>query len=192
MRLKFLAILIFFALAGTALCQLADSNASLQTANDIARHPNQLELFAIILIMVLFAGVPLLLNMYMAHKHLTEMHRTLSEFVKGQHPGISEDKLMQLMQDCMKADPSGAPGTTRGVMALSVTLIVGICLFFLLTYPPDNEIISQNIKEVLLTLTGALTSIIGFFFGGKASEAGQSPASPSSGEKPPANPLPGE
>jgi hypothetical protein len=58
---------------------------------------------------------------------------------------------------------------------------------FLLTYPQKDPT-NQTIKEVILTLTGALTSIIGFYFGGRASETKSSEAQ--SGKPNPAQPIP--
>jgi hypothetical protein len=46
-------------------------------------------------------------------------------------------------------------------------LIVGAALFVLITYPPKDQ---TAIKDVLLKLTRALTSIVGFYFGGKGAE----------------------
>jgi hypothetical protein len=131
--------------------------------------PSTWELFAVILIMVAFAATPMLINMIMSHKHLTKMHETLDKFICVHSDKIEEDRLLMIMKEYINADPSGAPGTARGTIALTISLIVGVCLFFLLVHPSDSPS-NGVVKDVILTLTGALTSIIGFYFGGKGSE----------------------
>ena len=141
-----------------------------------------------VLILTLFAGIPLFFNTWQAHKHLTEMQKSLDAFIMQPGNKIDKDSLIQIIHECVNADPAGAPGTTRGVMALTITLVVGTSLFFLVAYNV-NSAVSDSIKEVLLTLTGALTAIIGFYFGGKAGEASQ-PANIQPTTKPPENKPP--
>ena len=171
MRLKSIAFIILLVLSGTALSQAALENTSAGSSPTNEQSAIQPFAFAVVLLLALFAGIPLILNTILAHKHLTEMHDSLDDFI-NKHPNFDEDKLVQIIHDCISADPSGAPGTARGTMALTITLIVGTALFFLVVYPP-SEPTNNTIKEVLLTLTGALTAIIGFYFGGKATEAAQ-------------------
>jgi hypothetical protein len=178
-RLKLIAFIILLFLAGTALSQAASEPKSVGINNTTARQPSSAELFAVVFLIALFAGIPLILNTYLAHKHLTEMHDSLDDFI-NKHPKFDEDKLVQIIHDCISVDPSGAPGTARGTMAFTVTLIVGTALFFLVVYPPQ-EPANSAIKEVILTLTGALTAIIGFYFGGKGSE--NKPIEPKAAEK---------
>jgi hypothetical protein len=129
MKIKFLALFIFLVLAVV----MFQATALAENANNGSNTPTKGELFAVVGILVLFAGVPLILNMVLAHRHLTRMHQTIEKFVDKHSEKIEEDKLVQIIQECIKADPSGAPGTARGTMALTILLIVGICLFFLLT-----------------------------------------------------------
>ncbi|MCX6677208.1 MAG: hypothetical protein NTU95_04595 [Methanothrix sp.] len=141
-------------------------------------------LFVIVLILVLFATIPLLLNMHLAHKHLERTDAVLGVFLEKHHEELDGNTALQIIKEYINAEPGGAPGTTRGIMAIAIILIVGICLFFLMVYPSD---LSSNgiVKDVILTLTGALTSIVGFYFGGKGStEAKASELKPSEPIKP--------
>jgi hypothetical protein len=171
MRLKVLTFLIPLVLALTALSQGVDSPTA---ANNSSGDWPSITTFALsaVLILTLFAGIPLFFNTWQAHKHLTEMQKSLDAFIMQPGNKIDKDSLIQIIHECVNADPAGAPGTTRGVMALTITLVVGTSLFFLVAYNV-NSAVSDSIKEVLLTLTGALTAIIGFYFGGKAGEASQ-------------------
>jgi hypothetical protein len=148
---------------------------------------------AIVVFLGLFAGIPLILNMYMSHKHIEKMHETLAVFINKQSDKVDKDvckidtdALLQVIKEIIDADPSGASGLIRGTMALTITLVVGIALFFLVKYQPNDP---SPIKDVLLTLTGALTSIIGFYFGGKAGEAAH-PTNVQPTTKPPENKPP--
>jgi hypothetical protein len=123
-------------------------------------------LFIIVLILVLFATIPLLLNMHLAHKHLERTDAVLGVFLEKHHEDLGDETALQIIKEYINAEPGGAPGTTRGIMAIAIILIVGICLFFLMVYPSNNK---EVVKDVILTLTGALTSIVGFYFGGKGS-----------------------
>jgi hypothetical protein len=180
MRLRsliFLISLVFFML--TAFSQGVANNISSNAGNETSsgavngtpQQPWDEKLFAFsaFLLLVLFAAVPLLINNILAHQHLSETQKTIDGFISKHADKMDEGKLVQIIHELIEADPSGAPGTARGIMALTITLIVGVALFFLVSYPP-GEPANTSIKEVLLTLTGALTAIIGFYFGGKGAE----------------------
>jgi uncharacterized membrane protein len=168
MRLKILTFVIFLVLALTALSQGVDNSTP---ANNNSGDWPPIATFALlaVIILALFAGIPLLYNTIEAHKHLTEMQKSLDVFIREHADKIDKDSLIQIIHECVNADPAGAPGTTRGVMALTITLVVGTSLFFIAAYKVSGTA-SDSIKEVLLTLTGALTAIIGFYFGGKSGE----------------------
>ena len=173
MRLKLIVFFILLVLAGIALSEGVPNNTSATNNSTSPSLPRQQmsswELFGVVLIIVIFASTPILLNNYYAHHHLTDIQKTINQFVEGHGGKANEDKIVQLIHEYINADPNGSPGTARSVMALTITLIVGIALFVLVAYPPDQNT-TTVVKEVILTLTGALTSIIGFYFGGKGSE----------------------
>lgn len=139
-------------------------------------------LFAVVLIIVLFATIPLLQNMHLAHKHIERTDAVVGKFLEQHHEDLDKDTTLQIIKEYINAEPGGAPGTTRGIMAIAIILVVGICLFFLMVYPSNNK---EVVKDVILTLTGALTSIVGFYFGGRGSTE-----SKASEPKPPEPPKP--
>jgi hypothetical protein len=142
-------------------------------------------LIVIVFAIVLFAFIPLLLNIHLAHKHLERTDAVLGEFLDKHHEDLGDDTALQIIKEYINAEPGGAPGTTRGIMAIGIILVVGICLFFLMVYPSNNQGV---VKDVILTLTGALTSIVGFYFGGKGSTETK-PSEPKTMEPPQLNPA---
>jgi hypothetical protein len=176
MRLKLFvyAILLVFVLTafGKAAANITAENVSVSAGNvSTVTQTWIIAVVAVIIISLLMIFVlwPYLINLKESHKHLTEVQKDIGKFIDKYADKIDEDKLVQIIQEDFRAKPMGAPGVTRGLMALAITLVVGISLFFMFAYPPE-EPANGSIKEVLLTLTGALTAIVGFYFGGKASE----------------------
>ncbi|MFZ2473009.1 MAG: hypothetical protein WAW52_13860 [Methanothrix sp.] len=140
-------------------------------------------LILIVLILVLFALSPLMYNMNKAHQHLQRTDAALDKYLEYSKDKLDDDKVLLIIKEYLNVDPGGAPGTARGTMALTIILVVGICLFFLLTYPPNGS--DGIVKDVILTLTGALTSIVGFYFGGNGSTTPKSTEPiPSGSQKP--------
>jgi hypothetical protein len=122
-------------------------------------------LILIVLILVFFALCPIMYNLNKAHQHLQRTDAALDKYLEYRKAKLGDDdKALQIITEYLNVDPGGSPGTIRGTMALTIILVVGICLFFLLTFPPSGS--SPIVKDVILTLTGALTSIVGFYFGG--------------------------
>jgi hypothetical protein len=142
-------------------------------------------LFAVVLIIVLFATIPLLQNMHLAHKHIERTDAVVGKFLEQHHENLDKDTTLQIIKEYINAEPGGAPGTTRGIMAIAIILVVGICLFFLMVYPTNNK---EVVKDVILTLTGALTSIVGFYFGGRGSTESKA-SEPKPSEPPKPNPT---
>ncbi|MGB5099442.1 MAG: hypothetical protein WBN94_02435, partial [Methanothrix sp.] len=164
--------------------------ATVQNATSVTSNapPDIWMLIGIVLILVLFALSPLMYNMNKAHQHLQRTDAALDKYLDYRKDKLDDDTTLQIIKEYLNADPGGAPGTARGTMALTIILVVGICLFFLLTYPasPSNQIV----KDVILALTGALTSIVGFYFGANgASEPKTSGTATSSPKTPEAAPT---
>src|SRR5438445_4837221 len=91
---------------------------------------------------------------------------------------INLDQLRPLLAE-LDQGPPGTSGLTRGAVALTLLLILGIALFHIVIFVPN----SLNLVEKILTLlTGAFTSITGFYFGSRAvtqdtkSQPGSSPS----------------
>jgi len=58
-------------------------------------------------------------------------------------------------------------GLSRFSLMLAVTLIIGTAVLYLVIEDPGSELL----ETIIGVLTGALASIIGFFFGGRAAES---------------------
>jgi len=130
------------------------------TATTGPSHPEAL-LILVVLILVLFAITPLLLNIVLAHRHLKRTDETLGNLIAEHKDELDDSTTLQIIKEYIEADPGGAPGTARGTMAMTIIVIIGTCLVFLLLFPIKDEI-NQTIREVILTLTGALTTILYF------------------------------
>lgn len=175
---------VFGALGNTDAPASKESSAPLNNSTSQAEPSNSqiAVLLIVVAILVLFAAIPLLQNMHLAHKHLERTDAVLGVFLEKHHEDLGDDTTLNIIKEYINAEPGGAPGTTRGIMAIAIILIVGICMFFLMVYPSNNQSV---VKDVILTLTGALTSIVGFYFGGKGStESKASEPKPSKPIKP--------
>ncbi len=155
-----------------------------QPASNQTSITNQLIIMGIfIFLLLLFAAAPIILNMYWAYGHLSNTQEILKEIVgKQKENKIENEALIKIIEDCINAQPSGVTGIGRSTMALTLTVILGISLIYLFVFPPSAEV-STIIKDLLLTVIGAIASIIGFYFGGRALQ--ESAAQPSI---PPATP----
>jgi hypothetical protein len=88
---------------------------------------------------------------------------------------LSPDDVKMLSAQLGK--PSGGiSGLSRSTMAIVFLLILGISVFHMLALSPEHA--HESLDKVLTLLTGAVTSIIGFYFGGKAATDGREPPSP--------------
>lgn len=127
---------------------------------------NPYVLIVAFLILVLFAAIPLVYNNIKAHQRLERTDAVLGEVLMN-HKEILNEDFLKITKEYLDADPAGTPGTARGTMALSIVMLIGICLIMLLMIPSGAT--NQLVKDVVLALTGALTTIIGFYFGGNGS-----------------------
>ena len=76
--------------------------------------------------------------------------------------------LIQTVSGSLNAQPLGIQGVGRSTMALTLVVVVGIGIFYVTLYPIDSEK-SPLIKDLMLTLSGAISAIVGFYFGGRGS-----------------------
>jgi hypothetical protein len=87
-------------------------------------------------------------------------------------PGeISPDQALRLKHELFDTKPTGIAGTTRSILAYSLLLVLGISVFHLLAATGDEEALKYADK-ILTVLAGALSSVIGFYFGSKATKEG--------------------
>ncbi|QSZ67951.1 hypothetical protein RJ40_10810 [Methanofollis aquaemaris] len=78
---------------------------------------------------------------------------------------LSEDERTTVVQELLSQSPS-RKGLSRYSMMLAVVLIVGAAVLYL----AEKDASSDLLKNTLGVLTGALATIVGFYFGGRAEE----------------------
>ncbi|HOT06249.1 MAG: hypothetical protein A4E45_01373 [Methanosaeta sp. PtaB.Bin039] len=118
-----------------------------------------------ILLLFLFASVPIIWNMHKYYNHVAIIEGILKEKV----PAGDKD-LVNIFAQCEMTGPSGFQGVGRVTLALTLCMIVGLGVLFLFANPDaESNSNSQYVKDILLALTGTISSIIGFYFGGRGS-----------------------
>jgi hypothetical protein len=96
---------------------------------------------------------------------------------------VSVDEIRALTR---AASTRGAPGLTRTTIALGLLTLVGVALAALLVGDGGNA--SDLLKTVVTALTTALTTVIGFYFGTKATAEGVEQGGAPPGDGGPAKP----
>lgn len=76
----------------------------------------------------------------------------------------------------MDRGPTGFTGLTRGLLALTLILVIGFAVFHLVVFAPAK--LPDVADKLLMLVAGTLTAITGFYFGSKAATeaAQQTPA----------------
>jgi len=109
--------------------------------------------------------------------HLYDMHKSYEERKWVLSPPETSAMTAEQRMDLLKAlnlGPTGLTGFTRGAIAVTLILILGIAVFHLIVLPPDY--VPDLAEKLLMLVAGTLTSIVGFYFGYKAaSEASPQP-----------------
>ncbi|HUJ16662.1 MAG TPA: IPT/TIG domain-containing protein [Nitrospirota bacterium] len=75
------------------------------------------------------------------------------------------DQIKALLAD-MDQGPTGLTGLTRGIVAVTLILVLAIAVFHLVVFPPGK--VPDIAEKLLMLLAGTLTAITGFYFGSKA------------------------
>ena len=70
--------------------------------------------------------------------------------------------------------PDGARGLTRTLLALGLMTLVGVALVGL--FVGDGNLASEPLKTVITSLTAALTTVVGFYFGSRSQSDGDKAA----------------
>jgi hypothetical protein len=98
-------------------------------------------------------------NIMIRKRLLTELNENKVELNKPENRG---QKLKYY--DRLLSSFAERKGMSRFSLMISVTLIIGAVMFYLVLTDPGSELL----KSSLTVLTGALASIIGFYFGGRS------------------------
>jgi hypothetical protein len=123
----------------------------------------------LIILLLLFASAPILLNMYWSYKYLEKGQALLRALVDNSKDKPIDKDLIQTISGSFNTQPVGIQGVGRSTMALTLVVIVGIGVFYVTLYPIDSQK-SPLIKDLMLTLAGAISAIVGFYFGGRSGQ----------------------
>jgi len=129
----------------------------------------------VILLLFVFASLPILWNIKGYYDHLRDVRNLLEKKLSS---GCNQAELVQLVKDALVVQSSGMQGVARATMALTLSVILGAAIFLLIANPfklQDTTLdkILPTLKDILLALTGAISSIIGFYFGGRATQGAE-------------------
>jgi hypothetical protein len=132
-------------------------------------------LWVLILIYVVLVAVPpTAFTLYDIRKSYKERETVLKDLSAS--TTVDDRKAILAAMD---QGPTGFTGLTRGIVAVTLILVVAIAIFHIVVFGT----ISSNIAEQLLTLlAGSVTSIIGFYFGSKTATEAAKPTQPSAGK----------
>jgi hypothetical protein len=75
------------------------------------------------------------------------------------------------VNEMIKISPSGIAGTTRSIFTYGLLVVLTAAVFHLLVFSPHVDA-SKNADKILTVLAGALSAVIGFYFGSKATSEG--------------------
>ncbi len=129
------------------------------------------------ILLFVFASLPILWNIKGFYDHLREVRKLLAEKLSSDG---NQAELVQLVKDALTIQSSGMQGVARATMALTLSVILGAAIFLLIANPSKLsdatlDKIIPTLKDILLALTGAISSIIGFYFGGRAAQSEERP-----------------
>lgn len=130
----------------------------------------------LLFIVFIVAAVPFVIvagNIFGAFHYYGKRQKVLSDLLTREPPR-SEKETARLIKEYTTMKPIGVEGSVRAAMANSIIVILGVAVVYLLIFVP--EIDASIVKEVLLILTGAISSIIGFYFGGRSGREAEAPS----------------
>ena len=104
--------------------------------------------------------------------HYYGKRQDILEKLLAKNGSTSQDENQSLIKEFISMEPIGVGGVARAAMAIGVIVIVGVAVVFLLVNASEGD--KDIVKEILLILSGALSSVIGFYFGGRTGQEGAS------------------
>lgn len=176
-----LLLILHFVLRTSALQAANNSNATFWIGNatlEIKNFTSSLGPWSIYLAIILlfaFASLPILWNIKGYYNHLRDVRDLLKDKLSQ---GCNQAELIQLVKDALVVQSSGMQGVARATMALTLSVILGAAIFLLIANPfnldeTKLDKILPMLKDIMLALTGAISSIIGFYFGGRATQSAE-------------------
>lgn len=116
-------------------------------------------LFLVLLVIGILITLPWLVTM---HSNICIRNEIMADIRY-----VQDEKLKKEYYTMLLAQIPERKGLSRFSLMLAVTLIIGTAVLYLVIKDPGSELL----KTIVAVLTGALASIIGFFFGGRAAES---------------------
>jgi hypothetical protein len=116
------------------------------------------------LYMLLIILLPVSCTIYDIYKSYRERDRIL-DLLKSVK---STDEIKSLLS-AMDEGPTGLVGLTRGMIAVTLILVLAFAVFHLIVFTPSE--VPDLAEKLLMLLAGTLTAITGFYFGSKAATA---------------------
>ncbi len=120
-------------------------------------------LWLLLLYVFLIVLPPSVFNLYDIYKSYQERSVVLLNLTKNTTATI--DEIKALLRD-MDQGPTGFTGLTRGIVAVTLILVLAIAVFHLVVFAPPT--VPHIVEQLLTLLAGTLTAITGFYFGSKA------------------------
>ena len=122
------------------------------------------------LYLVLIFALPFVCTIYDIRKSYKERFTIFDKLQNN----LTTDQVRAILVD-MDQGPTGLVGLTRGIVAVTLILLLAVAVFHLVVFAPKVPDIAE---KLLMLLAGTLTAITGFYFGTKAtSEAVRQSAS---------------
>ncbi|MCX7923385.1 MAG: hypothetical protein N3B21_15450 [Clostridia bacterium] len=119
----------------------------------------------IAIILAAFAILPIIIDIILAYWSQNKARSLIIE--KAAANNLEKEELAELLRGIGKA-PNGISGIARVMMTLTVLVILGISVLYIL-FKNDNSNM-ETAKTILSMFGGILATITGFYFGGRAVE----------------------
>ncbi len=163
------------ALIVTALWLAAPVSAAPAAAADTpfinTTHPARFVVFVVVFLALLWFGI-VLYDRISANRRQREFMKFATKLVDDRHGKghTLTTREAGLLLKKVAEPPKTAPGLTRTLLALGLLMLIGIALIALLVSSASGA--ADLLKTLVVALTSALTTILGFYFGAKtASDA---------------------
>jgi hypothetical protein len=105
--------------------------------------------------------IPFFITWYDIKRSYGERKIALEKLAKGT---VGSEELKNFYR-LLEQGPPGLTGLTRGLLSVSLILLVGMSVFYIIVYTPD---VPELGERLLILIAGTLTSVIGFYFGSRA------------------------
>ena len=152
---------------------------TLPASASVSSHPY----WHLFLYVLFIMALPLSCTLYDLYRSYDERKLVLNKL----GPNSTTAEITTLLKD-MDRGPTGLTGLTRGLLALTLVLLLAFAAFHLVIFAPTN--LPDIADKLLMLLAGTLTAITGFYFGYKAvgAEAAAKTESAEQKPKPPEEP----